>query len=88
MQEIRMGHDPESVLGDQGRHGTLTIKLFLLGIFTYLTGIGAKRTFSEWMLPVSYFCMDDPMRCVRNLWPQPLVIGHYLCQIFCSYSEL
>ncbi len=75
-----MGIDPESVLGDQGRHATLRIELFLLGKITYLTDIGAKRTFSEWMLPVSYFGMDDPMRCVTNLWPQPLGIGHYLSQ--------
>ncbi len=64
-----MGIDPESVLEGQGRHATLTIELFLLGEITNLTGIGDKRTYSEWMMPVSYFCMDDPMRCVTNLWP-------------------
>ncbi len=64
---VGVGLDP--VLGYQGRHATLTVELFLLGIFTYLTDIGAKRTFSEWMLPVSYFSMGDPMRYVTNLWP-------------------
>ncbi len=73
-----MGLDPESVLGDKGGHATLPLELFLLGEITNLTDTGAKRTFSEWMMPVSYFCMADPMRCVTNLWPQPLGIGHYL----------
>ncbi len=66
MQGIRMGLDQESVLGDQGGHATVTTELFLLDLLTNLTGIGAKRTFSEWMMPVSYFCMDDPMKCVTN----------------------
>ncbi len=64
-----MGIDPESVLEGQGRHATLTIELFLLGEITNLTGIGDIGTYSEWMMPVSYFCMDDPMSCVTNLWP-------------------
>ncbi len=64
-----MGLDPESVLWDQGGHATFTIELFLQGILTNLIDIGAKTTFSEWMLPVSYFRLDDPMRCVTNLWP-------------------
>ncbi len=38
-----MGLDPERVSGGQGRHATLSIELFLLGIFTYLTDIGAKK---------------------------------------------
>ncbi len=75
---VGLGLDPESVLWDQGGHATLPLELFLLGILTNLKDIGAKRTLSEWMMPVSYFCMDDPMRCVTNLWPQPLGIEHYL----------
>ncbi len=55
-----MGIDPESVLGDKGGHATLPLELFLLGEIANLTGIGDKRTFSEWMLPALYFCMDDP----------------------------
>ncbi len=73
-----MGLDPESVLWDQGVHATLTIELVLLGILTNLIDIGAKITFSSWMLPASHFGLDDPMRCVINLWPQP--IGIIMCQ--------